>query len=71
MRSAEHDAGPIRDKSLRGGEPETAAAAGHKVKPVTQSKFHPDIAPGRWRVRSRGSAAAGQMATTTSRMSQS
>ena len=59
MRSAEHDAGAVRDKSLRGGKPKTAAAAGHEVNPVAQSEIHPDIVPGRWRVRSRGSAAAG------------
>ncbi len=45
MRSAEHDAGPIRDKCLRRGKPKTAAAAGHEVNPVAQAKIHPAILP--------------------------
>ncbi len=31
MRSAEHDAGPVRDKCLRRSKTKTAAAAGHEV----------------------------------------
>ena len=46
MRGAEHDAGPVGDQCLRGGEPKTAAAAGHEVNPVAQSKIHPAILPG-------------------------
>ena len=55
MRSAEHNAGPVHDKCLRGGKPKTAAAAGHQANPVAQSKIHPAILPAWWRVRSRGS----------------
>ena len=36
MRGAEQDPGPVRDKCLRRGEPETAAAAGYEVNPVAQ-----------------------------------
>ena len=46
MRSAEHDAGPVRDEFLRRREPETAAAAGNEVNPAAQSKIHPAIVPG-------------------------
>ncbi len=45
MRGAEHDAGPVDNQCLRGGEPKTAAAAGHEVNPVAQSKIHPAILP--------------------------
>ena len=41
MRGAEQDAGPVRDKCLRRGKSETAAAAGCEVNPVAQSKIHP------------------------------
>jgi hypothetical protein len=51
VRSAEHDAGPVRHKCLRRSEPQTPAAAGHKVNPVSQSKIHPAIVPMRWRQR--------------------
>ena len=46
VQGAEQDAGPVRDKCLRRGESETAAAAGHQVNPVPQSKIHPAILPG-------------------------
>ena len=45
VRSAEQDAGPVRDKCLRRREPKTAAAAGDEVNPVAQSKIHPAILP--------------------------
>jgi hypothetical protein len=41
VRGAEQDAGPVRDKCLRRGKSETAAAAGYEVNPVAQSKIHP------------------------------
>jgi hypothetical protein len=46
VRGAEQDASPVRDKCLRRGKSETAAAAGYEVNPVAQSKIHPDILPG-------------------------
>jgi hypothetical protein len=45
VRSAEHHAGPVRDKCLRRSEPQTAAAPGDEVNPAVQSKIHPAILP--------------------------
>jgi hypothetical protein len=42
-------AGPVRDKGLRRGEPQTAAAAGDEVDPAVESKIHPPIRPVRGR----------------------
>ena len=42
---ADEHAGALGDQRLRGREAEAAAAAGHQVGPVPQSKIHADIVP--------------------------